>query len=383
MINRYALILLSAVLVGWTATSHAHKPSDSYLTISQPEQGSALTGQWDIALRDLEHAVGVDGNGDAVIDWGELRKRQREISAYAFSRLSIGSVEAGEPIACPIRFDELLVDRHVDGGYAVLRFSAACSSRPTRLAVHYSLLLDLDPDHRGLLQVVANGADQAVVLSLSRPQATVTLGVPQPWLQFRSFMAEGVWHILHGFDHVLFLFTLLLPAVVLYRSGQWEPRTSLRDTMLDIVKVVTAFTLAHSWTLSIAALGWVTLPSRFVESAIAFTVVIGALNNLFPVVTARRWVVAFAFGLIHGFGFASVLSDLGLERGNLALALLGFNIGVEVGQLVIVLVLAPLAYVLRATFFYRRVLMPAAAVLIGVVAAYWFVVRAFDVGVSS
>ena len=115
--------------------------------------------------------------------------------------------------------------------------------------------------------------------------------------------------------------------------------------------VVTAFTLAHSITLTLAALRLVELPSRLVESAIAASVVLAAVNNLVPVVERRRWMVAFAFGLIHGFGFASVLAELGLPQETLVLSLLGFNLGVELGQLAIVAVFLPTAYALRNTRF--------------------------------
>lgn len=161
-----------------------------------------------------------------------------------------------------------------------------------------------------------------------------------------------------------------------YRNGSWQPRESLRDAVFDVLKVVTAFTLAHSLTLTLAVNGIVNLPSRLVESAIALTVLLGALNNLIPVVRKRRWVVAFAFGLIHGLGFASVLADLGLHGWNLALALFGFNAGVEVGQLAIVIVFIPLAYALRETRFYRRVFMPGGAVVIAALAVYWLAMRA-------
>jgi hypothetical protein len=122
--------------------------------------------------------------------------------------------------------------------------------------------------------------------------------------------------------------------------------------------------------------GLVHLPSRIVESGIALTVLLGAVNNLFPLVRERRWVVAFAFGLIHGLGFASVLTDLGLAGWNLVLALVGFNLGVEVGQLALVLVFIPIAFALRETRFYRVAFMPAGAVLIGLLATYWLAVRA-------
>jgi len=270
----------------------------------------------------------------------------------------------------------LLVDQHVDGRYAVLRLAVQCPFEPAELAVHYGLLFDVDPNHCGLLDVISSEARQALVLSTDRPTATISVTAPHRLAQFRSFLDEGIWHIWKGYDHILFLLTLLLPAVVVYRKSQWQPRASLREATLDVLKVVTAFTVAHSITLSLAVTGVVALPSRLIESGIALTVLLGAANNLIPVIRARRWIVAFAFGLIHGLGFASVLADLGLRGSNLALALVGFNAGVEVGQLAIVLVLVPVAYALRATTFYRRAFMPAGAVAIGMVALYWFALRA-------
>jgi hypothetical protein len=377
--NRYAVIVLCFLMAAWAATSHAHKPSDSYLSVQLPTDGGTLHGQWDVALRDMEHAIGLDVDGDSAITWGELKSRQQDLARYAFSHLSFESVSEGQRLLCPLRLQQMLTDQHVDGAYAVLRFVAECPVRPVQLAVRYSLLFGLDPNHRGLLDLRTDNSSQAAVFSQDTQMLTFGLNKPRAWPQFRAFVAEGVWHILHGYDHVLFLLTLLLPAVVLYQRGRWEARSSLREAMLDIAKVVTAFTVAHSLTLSLAVLGWINAPSRIVESVIAVTVVLGALNNLFPVVTQRRWLVAFVFGLVHGLGFASVLRDLGLEQGSLALALLGFNVGVELGQLAIVLVLVPIAYQLRASLFYRRVVMPGGAAVIGGLATYWFVIRAFGV----
>jgi len=144
------------------------------------------------------------------------------------------------------------------------------------------------------------------------------------------------------------------------------------------VKIVTAFTVAHSITLSLAAVGLVTLPSRLVESVIAASVVFAAVNNLRGTIERRRWVMAFVFGLIHGFGFASVLADLGLPQEALLLALIGFNVGVELGQLAIVLAFVPLAFWLRNTKLYRVGILQAGSVLIALLASWWFVERAFD-----
>jgi hypothetical protein len=144
------------------------------------------------------------------------------------------------------------------------------------------------------------------------------------------------------------------------------------------LKIVTAFTLAHSITLTLATLGVISLPSRWVESIIAASVVIAALNNIYPLFRERRWMMAFLFGLIHGFGFATVLSDLGLPKSALALALVGFNVGVEAGQLAIVAAFLPVAFYLRHTMLYRKVILLGGSALIALLASAWLVERAFN-----
>jgi hypothetical protein len=166
--------------------------------------------------------------------------------------------------------------------------------------------------------------------------------------------------------------------VLVHVGRHWEAAPSLKRSLLEVLKVVTAFTLAHSITLSLAVLGFVSLPSRFVESTIAASIIVAALNNLRGTIDKRRWVMAFVFGLVHGFGFASALADLGLPQGALALALVGFNLGVEIGQAAIVIVFVPVAFVLRRTEFYRRGVITVGSILVAAVAAYWFAQRAFD-----
>jgi hypothetical protein len=198
------------------------------------------------------------------------------------------------------------------------------------------------------------------------------------WQTFKQYLKDGVWHIWIGYDHILFLLALLLPAVLLRKNGQWEPAPTLRGAFIEVVKVVTAFTLAHSITLTLASLQIITLPSRLVESVIAASVILAALNNLRGTIEGRRWVMAFVFGLVHGFGFASVLADLGLPQGALVLALVGFNAGVEVGQLTIVAVFLPLAFWLRGTRFYRVGVLIGGSLLVALLASWWLAQRMFD-----
>jgi HupE/UreJ protein len=364
--------LVPAALVLAFGFAHAHKPSDSYLTL-QVER-DRIEGRWDIALRDLDFALGLDENLDGQITWGELRAKQKEIAAYALARLEL----IGDGEQCPTRVTKHQVDNHSDGAYAVLRFVAQCRAAPAILEAAYSLFFDLDPQHKGLLNLEFAGESRTAIFSPSERRQRFELQHPSRWRQFLEYVRHGVWHIWIGFDHVLFLLSLLLPAVLVMRDGGWDVATSFRAAFWEVLKIVTAFTLAHSITLTLAATGVATLPSRLVESAIAASVVLAAFNNVFPVLGRRRWLAAFGFGLIHGFGFAGVLRDLGLPQATLLLALVGFNLGVELGQIAVVGVFLPLAYALRRTWFYQRLTLVAGSAAIIVLAATWLVERAFN-----
>jgi len=290
---------------------------------------------------------------------------------------------AGDEKNCRLRVTGHEVDHHSDGAYEVLRFAADCDAAPAAIEIGYKLFFDFDAQHKGLLNLEYQGRIQSLVFTPERSKQRFVLGEMSALRQFLSYGREGVWHIWIGYDHVLFLVSLLLPAVLLRQRRQWLPAAHFGDAFWDVFKIVTSFTVAHSITLSLAALGAISLPSRLVESAIAASVVLAALNNLAPVVGGRRWVVAFAFGLIHGFGFASVLAELGLPRDALVLALVGFNVGVEAGQLAIVAAFLPLAYLIRASWFYRRVVLFGGSVAIAAIALLWLAERALNLKLIS
>jgi hypothetical protein len=355
------------------APALAHKPSDSYLTLTA--EGSTLRVQWDIALRDLEYAIGLDADGDGAITWGELRARHAQIAAYALARLTL----RGDGRPCRPEMREHLIDEHSDGAYAVLRFDAPCEAAPQRtLEIGYRLFADLDPTHRGLVRVQHGTVTASGVLGPDRPRLEVALGEVSRLRQFLDYAREGVWHIWIGIDHVLFLVSLLLPAVLVFGARGWEPAPRFAPALWEVFRIVTAFTVAHSITLSMAALGLVELPSRLVESVIALSVVLAALNNLSPVVLARRWAVAFGFGLVHGLGFASALAGLGLPRDALLVSLVGFNLGVEAGQLALVGLFLPAAFLARRRWIYRRLVFAGGSAAIVLVATAWMVERSFD-----
>jgi hypothetical protein len=372
------IVLALACLVSVTASrATAHKSSDSYLSLRV--HGRAITGQWDIALRDLDYAIGLDGDNDGIITWGELRARQAAIAAYALAHLTLRADDR----PCVLRVVEQLVDDHSDGAYAVLRLVADCRAAPETLEVAYDLLFEVDPQHRGLLRVEAQGRTHTAVFSPSERGWRLESGAVGGWRPVVDYFREGVWHIWTGFDHMLFLLALLLPAVLARRAGQWQAVAGFGEALREVLKVVTAFTLAHSITLSLAVLGVIALPSRLVESGIALSVIAAALNNLFPLIERRLWAVAFAFGLVHGLGFANVLAELGLPRDALAVSLVSFNLGVEAGQLVVVGALLPPAYLWRRSWAYPRLVLGAGSLAIAGIASVWLIERSLALSILS
>jgi len=359
--------LLILLLTGTLA--RAHIASNGFLTLHI--DGSRADGVMELAIRDAELAVGLDRDGNGKVTWGELKARQAALQTYVQGHLRI----QGSNETCRMGYSPIKVNDRIDGMYVYLPFSAECSAALKSLSIEYTILEAEDPSHRGLLILTSNGV-QTAVLGGKGGARHFELGAVSPWSSFVEYLRAGIWHIWSGIDHLLFLLSLLLPAVLVRKNHRWEAVPIAAPALLGIVKVVTAFTLAHSITLSLAAFDVVRLPSRLTESVIAASIIIAALNNVIPRVTEGRWRIAFAFGLLHGFGFASVLAEMGLPQGARMVSLVAFNLGVEVGQLAVVLAVMPLAYGLRSTAFYRRGVMPWGSSAIACLALVWLVQRA-------
>jgi hypothetical protein len=374
----YAAVLAWSLFV---PSVSAHKASDSLLTLER--NGAELRGQWDIALRDLDVTIGLDANADGKIEWGEVKAKHAEIANYAMSRLAIS---AGDK-PCTLSVTEHLLEHHGDGTYAVMRFIGGChqARADTMLNIDYRLFFDIDTQHRGLVKLNNNGRTRSAIFPASQPVQAFKVDEGEAAQGFLDFVSDGIKHIAVGFDHILFLVMLLLPAVLI-RTDQGDKRTrpvtTFRRALLTVATIVTAFTVAHSITLSAATLGIVSPPSRWVEILIAVSVVITAIDNVVPLFPAalrkRPWLIAFGFGLIHGFGFAGVLQGLNLPRADLMLSLIGFNVGVEIGQLALVAFLLPAAYAIRARSIYPRVVLTGGSVATASIAAGWLLERSID-----
>ena len=365
-----AVLLLGSLLCAGLA--QAHNGSTAYLQAEV--EGAQLALRADYALRDLDDALGVDLNADGQLTWGELQAAAPALRRYLEPRLTVQG--DGEPCAMQ-SLDTLQVVDHADGPYAVLRFTARCASTPEVWQLSDAALFEFDASHRALLRWQKDEQGVAAVLSPERMQATLGTAASEH-STLRAYWHEGLEHVWSGWDHMLFIAGLFLPAAVRRERRQWQPVARLGPALADAAKLVTAFTLAHAITLCLTALGALSLPSRLVESLVALSVLFAGVNNLWPLVERRAlFMLAWVFGLIHGTAIAGALLELGLPPSGRLLALLGFNVGVECAQLLLVLGLVPLAFALRHWRAYVPLVLWPGSAAVSVAGLLWFMNRAF------
>lgn len=368
-------IFLAALLLLVALPTWAHKAGDSYLAIEQ--DGPVLSLTWDVALRDLDVLLDLDRDDDRQLTWGEVRQRSSDIETLLQSQLHLMLGE--QPCDWLGQSAPIGLVQHSDGLYAAQHWLLTCAGalESDVLRVDYRLLDGIDSLHRGLLSMRYGSLNVTAVLRPGQGPVAIERETSL-WQTFTRFLHEGVHHLLTGYDHVLFLLCLLLPACLVRQGSRWQPVPSARSALLHTAGVVTAFTVAHSLTLALAALQVVVLPSRWVESAIAASIVLAALHTLSPRLIQSRALLAGGFGLIHGFGFAGVLQGLPLGTGPRLSALAGFNTGVELGQLALVIGVFPVLWWARSSHRYRTVILPAGSLVIALVASVWLVQRVFE-----
>jgi hypothetical protein len=365
--NRAAVVALLAL--GLSPFAQAHTLGASHLSLDSEPDEPRISGAWHIAIGDLHALLDLDANADGLVTAGELEAQRRRIARQVLPQLQVS--RGGK--ACPLESREQLVDERSDGFYAVLRLNGRCSATGA-LGIEYRFLFDVDRTHRAVVRLRQGTDVHAVVLSPDAPYWNES--DPSRWRAFASFVRQGMHHIWIGYDHIAFLVLLLLPAVLRARIDAWEGATDLREVTWRILRIVTAFTAAHSITLSLAALGVLVPRERPIEILIAASVVAAGLVNLVPRLAVHGTWIAFSFGLIHGFGFANVLRELGLPSGTVAASLAGFNVGVELGQLAIVAMVLPLVYRQRAATFYQQRFVPVTSIAAAMLALGWLLQRA-------
>jgi hydrogenase/urease accessory protein HupE len=352
--GKWALLL---VLLGWLAAPLcAHPAPYSYLDLRLNQ--SQLDGTLTVHVIDVAHDLNVTPPA-TLLDAAQAAARRNDILKLLQTRLSLTA--DGQAIVIELARIEPLPDREALALH--LRFSL--HSAPGKLKIQ-CLLFPYDPQHQTFLNIYEHDAlTQQELFDKERTTFEYFTGTRQGALAVvKTFLTSGIYHIFIGPDHILFLVGLLL----------------LGGSLKRLLLIVTAFTLAHSITLTLAALDIANPPARWIEPAIALSIVYVGLDNLMVGKTGRdvRAWIAFGFGLIHGFGFANVLREFGLPRQSLGWSLFSFNLGVEIGQVCIVVIVATLLALLRTrnSALSQRVAMIGSLVVI-LAGSYWFVQRVF------
>jgi hypothetical protein len=350
------LICLAFLAICAPLMAAAHETTRSYLTIVRED--TTLTADVRVAFRDIEVAVWLDENLDGRITWGETEARLPAVTAYVLASLSF---DAGGP--CTLAQTDAGVSANGGIDYLELSFAGSCPDAVAPIIASSRLFLDIDPDHRLFLTAMSTGQSTTSVLGSKQPEITIAANSGGLLETLLAYMRTGIEHLAGGADHLVFLFVLMLPAVT--TSG------SPRRAALGVLAAATGFTIAHALTLTATTMEVLRPRSDVIEILIALSIIVTALDNIRPFLPAPRAVVAAFFGLIHGFGFATVLGGLPLSAGALVTALLGFNLGIEIAQVGFIIITLPALYMLRG----GRVLVWAGSSAAIAMGLYWCIVR--------
>lgn len=335
-------------------------------------------------LGDLGKLLPLDTDADGRVSRAEFEAGKSAVYDFFAPRVTFGIAGQAYPI-------DITGHEFIDAGFdtfAGISFTTAVATAlPDEITVGYtSYFENLDAGHRVLLLIASNTkiglegneSNHSLVFSRGADVQTLSL-IGAPWYEIVwTFIKHGVVHILIGYDHIAFLLTLLLSSVMLVKAGRFSPVPRFRDALFNVIKIATLFTVAHSITLSLAALGIISFPERLIESLIALSIIIVALTNLFAFKKRWIWVAVFTLGLVHGLGFANVLAPLGIASSTIVWSLLAFNIGVEIGQSAIIAACFPLLFLLRRQPLYIPVVLRGGSVVLLLIALLWFVERAFQ-----
>ena len=389
------LVAMAALfIIGLASPASAHRNDESYLYLDVGD--TALSGRVEMPYPDVRSELGLEISGTAEELLAEFEDNLDMLQTYADDNTEIGA--AG--VVWPLEFDgvELLFEDEGSGpsglGYVILPFTVDLdvSSVPQVLEVTFTPFLAEIPD-RNNITLVANDwkrgnfgeeSNELLIHSSGSPSGEIDLGDSSQWKNFRASIDLGVDHIRTGPDHVFFILVLLLPAVLVLVASRWRPSPSFGYSLLRIVVVATMFTIAHSITFTLAGLDYLPLPpSKFTETVIALSIALAALHNLRPIFGHREWLFAFVFGLFHGMGFAGLVEQLDIDRTTKLVSLLGRNVGIEIAQLIIILLTFPLLFLLRRT----RAYMPAFTLVsigLAIISGIWVIERIFerDLGVN-
>lgn len=360
------LFIMTLMLCIFSMNSFAHQLSTSYITLNNNAHSNQYAGNWQINITDLEHEVALDLDKNGQISWTEIKAKRGSITRFVNDNLKVTQNDQ----LCLLKSEGTYqLDNHFNQPYLVIPLLFNCKN-VSPITLTYSAFFNTDANHKSIVNI----NDVSRVFSTDDAKQTFSFEQSSYLSTFNQYVYQGVLHIWIGIDHILFLIALLLTCVLTRSNKAWQGISSKKQIIKHTAWIVTAFTLAHSITLTATAMNLVSPNSRWVELGIALSVLFAALNNVWPLVLRLGW-LTFAFGLLHGMGFASVLGELGLSSDYQLLSILAFNLGVEIGQLSILLIALPVLIYARNYTWYKKWVMPMGSVAIAIIALQWSIER--------
>lgn len=344
-------------LLLWTDIASAHKLNTSYANLVVRADTLMLR----VRIDDFDMAqMGLDSNGDSTLFYEEMQAGLPQIAAFVAKQLRVRA--DGREVALIGGKTDINPDNK-GNIFASLYFGAPLPEAPEEVEMHVDFFATFGDEHKCIAKVLMPGKplEQAVFAADTARQTFYAHREKSIFEQAVAFTWLGVEHIFLGYDHIMFLLALI----------------AVGGRLRNLIKIVTAFTIAHSITLCLAALGIVELPAKWIEVGIALSIAYVALENFWLRNTDHRWMLTFVFGLVHGFGFANVLRELGLPTRGLIASLLSFNVGVEIGQIAIVALIFPLILWLNRQTFHRQVVWGVSS-LIFLFGIGWCIERIFE-----
>jgi len=382
LLRRFPLIFTLLCLFAAHGQLWAHAKQESYIWLNM--ETDAIVGRVELNYNDVRNKLNLDLDKLGPTRHEGLLAAQETLQEFIKENYVLTDSQG----VIPYDFDE---PKLFAEGADYLQFPYRSSRLPSsnEITIENSIWLvppysKQDPFHRSMIVAQYNHvSDQsfgdnnvALVFTPNRLEQMIDLDNPGQILNWKEFFWQGALHIGIGLDHILFIAMLLLGVVMKSHKGTRVPVENFKTALWNTFKIVTIFTVAHSITLSLAALNLVNVEGALVETIIALSIIAMALNNIFPVLSGHSWILVFAFGLFHGLGFASVMGDLQFRLGALELILVMFNVGVEFGQLVLVVVLLPILFLLRKKRFYQPVILVGLSLLAIVASSWWVIERA-------
>ncbi len=382
-----AILLAVLVVLAFPGVAAAHNVAQSYVYLDIYDD--TIEGRVEYPVPDLNEALGLDLPNDAEGALVAAEGIREELVAYSQLHFALFDLEGRQ---WDVEFGEIETLDAIGGAFVVMNFSVAETFEevPREFVARYDGIIHALPERDALLLIGTdwgsgtfnNEASDLLRYTADSTVQTVDLGASSFWSGLNGVIGLGIEHIRIGTDHILFIFALVLPSVLVFtRRIGWEPSPSFGSSLWRVLKIVTMFTLAHTITLTLGGLGIIEFPPALVETIIAVSIILAAVHNLRPTFFNREWIIAFVFGLFHGFGFAGLLSDLGLTQSRQFVSLLGFNLGIEIGQAFIILLIFPALFLARRTRIYLPAMYAGSVALI-VVASAWAIDRATGFSVN-